>query len=85
MIVTEDGCLVVDFSDWSGTMMVLGYIMSKLPPYPDMPAELYHSYPVGIERLRSAGGDEAVKPCTRSHATWSGGRPTTRSSPSASG
>jgi hypothetical protein len=42
-------------------MMGLAYVLSKLPARPDMPAELLHSYPIGIERLRGRGGDAAVQ------------------------
>lgn len=61
MIVKEDGWLVVNFEDWTPTMMALSYVLAKLPVRPDMPAAYVHSYPVGIEKLRSIGGDAAVE------------------------
>jgi hypothetical protein len=60
MIFREDGWLTIDFSDWTPAMTRLSYVLSKLPPRPDMPDNLLHSYPVGIERLRASGGDKAV-------------------------
>lgn len=60
MIVTENGWLVIDFDDRTASMMALADVLSKLPARPGMPADLLHSYPVGIERLREAGGDAAV-------------------------
>jgi hypothetical protein len=62
MIVRQDdGWLAVDFADWTPAMMGLAYVLSTLPPRPGTPAELLHSYPIGIERLREAGGDAAVE------------------------
>src|SRR5690349_20525671 len=61
MIIRDDeGWLTIDFSDWTATMVSLSYVLSKLPPRPDMPDNLLHSYPVGIERLRASSGDRAV-------------------------
>jgi hypothetical protein len=62
MIVNDDPeWLIVDFCDWSSTMMALAYVLAKLPADPDMRPGLIHSYPIGIERLRAAAGDESVR------------------------
>jgi len=42
-------------------MMWLAYALSKLRPRPGMPDDLLYSYPLGIERLRSTGGDVAME------------------------
>jgi hypothetical protein len=61
MIVRENGWLCVDFDDWTGAMMALCFALSKLPVHPDTPDLMENSYPLGIERLRASGGDEAVE------------------------
>jgi hypothetical protein len=61
IIEQDDGELLVDFADWTGGMAALSFILSTRPAPDDMPPELIYSYVIGIDRLRSAGGDKAVE------------------------